>query len=290
MKVFKVNAFTKTPNGGNPAGVVLDAPKLTPPHMKNVTKQLRVSETAFVYPSTIADYMVRFFSPELEVDLCGHATIATFFTMAQQHHLQTNDGVLSVDQETRAGILSVDLHFTDSKCTKVMMSQAKPILKGLHIEQKKIASALNIPLSALDTSFPLQKVSTGLFTFPVCVHSLDILSIMRPNFTRVKNLCTEIGVGSFHVFTFETYEQQSTYHARNFAPLYGLDEDPVTGTANGALSSYLLKNNIISQTQLRCEQGDIIGRPGRVYVNLDQNTVKVGGIAYIVEEKDIEVS
>ena len=84
MKVKRVNAFTETLRGGNPAGVVTDSPELTEYQMKYITKTLSVSETAFVFPSNVADYKIRFFSPTLEVDLCGHATIATFFIMAQE--------------------------------------------------------------------------------------------------------------------------------------------------------------------------------------------------------------
>ncbi|MFW6119982.1 MAG: PhzF family phenazine biosynthesis protein, partial [Petrotogales bacterium] len=84
MKVKKVNAFTDLIYGGNPAGVVLNPPWLKNEQMKQVTKKLAVSETAFVFPSRKAEFKLRFFSPELEVDLCGHATIATFFTLAEE--------------------------------------------------------------------------------------------------------------------------------------------------------------------------------------------------------------
>ena len=87
IKVKRINAFTDKINGGNPAGVLLDAPHLLENQMKDITRELKVSETAFVYPSNIVDYKVLFFSPEVEVELCGHATIATFYTMAYEEIL-----------------------------------------------------------------------------------------------------------------------------------------------------------------------------------------------------------
>ena len=81
VKVLKINAFTDKPDGGNPAGVLLNSPDLSDKQMANISKELNVSETAFVFPSDKADFKVRFFPPEIEVDLCGHAIIATFFTM-----------------------------------------------------------------------------------------------------------------------------------------------------------------------------------------------------------------
>jgi PhzF family phenazine biosynthesis protein len=170
-----------------------------------------------------------------------------------------------------------------------MMTQRKPILKDIEYDLSEIADSLRVSVEDIDDSFPKQIVSTGLFTLPVCINSFDILKTVTPNFREIKKICQLLGVGSFHLFTFGTVEPGSTYHARNFAPLYGINEDPVTGTANGAISSYLIKNRIIEEKNLTCEQGDIIGRPGRVYVEIDKDVVKVGGTARIVEEKEVEL-
>lgn len=287
MKVKKVNAFTHLINGGNPAGVVLNPTKLTIKKMKNISKKLNVSETAFVFPSNNADFKLRFFSPEVEVDLCGHATIATFFTMAEESIFPNDKKMISLSQETKAGIFPVYVFFKDDVCEKVMMTQAKPIVKDISIKTGEIADALNIKENEIDESLPKQIVSTGLFTLPVCVKSFIILKKMMPNFDDIKNICGRNGFGSFHVFTYETLETTSIYHARNFAPCYGINEDPVTGTANGAVSYYLLKNKIINKNNFVCEQGDIIDRPGRVYVEIKNDIVRVGGRAKLVKEIDM---
>ena len=288
LRVKRVNAFTESLDGGNSAGVIINSPKLTENQMKDITKILSVSETAFVFPSNVADYKIRFFSPTLEVDLCGHATIATFFTMGQEGIITKTDEIVTVDQETKAGILPVDIHFKDDSVEKVMMTQAKPIYKDIHLDTFKIADSLNISVEDIDDSFPKQIVSTGLFTLPLCIKSFDVLKTIKPDFEKIKKMCKRLGTGSFHLFTFDTVEPKSTYHARNFCPLYGITEDTVTGTANGAVSSYLVKNGIIKDKKLICEQGDVIGRPGRVFVEIDGDVVKVGGKARIVEEREIE--
>jgi len=286
IHVKKVNAFTESKNGGNAAGVVLDSPKLTDKQMMQVSKILKVSEAAFVFPSKNADYKVRFFSPTVEVDLCGHATIATFFTMASNGFFKHSR---KVTQETKAGILPVNILFFDDKVDRVMMTQSRPIYKNIHFDISKLASSLKIKPDDIDDSLPRQIVSTGLFTLPVCIKSFNILKKMKPDFLKVKNLCDEIGVGSIHVFTFETLEPRSVYHARNFAPVYGVNEDPVTGTANGAVCCYLVKNGIVQERNLVCEQGDVIGKPGRVFVEVGRNFVKVGGKAIIFDEKDLDI-
>ncbi|MBS3777889.1 MAG: PhzF family phenazine biosynthesis protein, partial [Candidatus Thermoplasmatota archaeon] len=88
---------------------------------------------------------------------------------------------------------------------------------------------------------------------------------------------------------FDTLESDSLYHARNFAPVYDIDEDPVTGTANGAVCSYLRNQKITSSKQIVCEQGDIIGRNGRVRVSFVDDNVWVGGNAVVQRSVEINV-
>jgi len=288
INVRKINAFTESLEGGNPAGVVLDSPNLTDKQMKHVSKVLSVSETAFVFPSKKADYKIRFFSPYVEVDLCGHATIATFFTMALDEIFSKNINTI-ITQETKSGVLPVDIYFSDGIVDRVMMTQATPKYKDIFLDISILADSLNISVDEIDDSLPKQIVSTGLFTLPLCIKAFDILKSINPNFEKIKKLCSRFGVGSFHLFTFDTIESDSIYHARNFAPVYGINEDPVTGTANGAVCSYLIKNKIIKDRNLICEQGDIIGRPGRVFVEIDLDKVKVGGKAKVAEEREISL-
>lgn len=287
IKVKKVNAFTDSINGGNPAGVLLDSPDLTDDQMAFINQKLKVTETAFVFPSNKADYKTRFFTSTIEVDLCGHATIATFFTMALEGII--NPDKTHVTQETNVGILPVDVVFDGNQVNRVMMTQSKAILKDIYMDIFNIASALNISAEDIDSSLPQQIASTGLFTLPICVKSFDILKNMKPDFEKIKKICNHLNVGSFHVFTFETIEPDSVYHARNFPPLYGVNEDPTTGTSNGAVCSYLLKNGMIQSNSFLCEQGDIIGRPGRVFVEIKKDIVRVGGRAKIIEEKEIKL-
>lgn len=287
IRVKKVNAFTDSIKGGNPAGVVLNSPDLTAKQMAYVSKMFKVSETAFVFPSSNADFKLRFFTPEIEVDLCGHATIATFFTMALEDFFPDKINRI-VLQETKAGVFPVNINFTeDGNVDRVMMTQRKPIFKDIHLDILKIANSLKISRENINDSLPKQIVSTGLFTLPICIKSFDVLKKIKPDFNKIKKICNDLGTGSFHLFTFETIEHASVYHARNFAPVYGVNEDPVTGTANGAVCSYLIKNRIVQENNLLCEQGDVIGRPGRVFVEINKNIVKVGGRAVVVGEKEI---
>ena len=289
VKVLRVNAFTKDKNGGNPAGVLLNSPDLTDEQMTNISKQLQVSETAFLYPSEKADYKTRFFSPTIEVDLCGHATIASFFTLALRNEI-LNNRELKMTQETNVGVLPVDIEFSENnKLQRVMMHQGKPVLKDADFDFSEIAGFLNISVDDIDITLPKQIASTAIFCLPICIKSFEILKNINPDFKKVEEFCKKIDVGGIFIYTFETLESESTYHGRCFCPLYGVNEDPVTGTANGAVSSYLYLNKLVDGNNFICEQGDTIGRPGRVFVEVKDDLVKVGGKAFIVEEKEIEI-
>jgi PhzF family phenazine biosynthesis protein len=115
------------------------------------------------------------------------------------------------------------------------------------------------------------------------------LKKIQPDYQKIKSFCIKHDVGSWHLFTDETAEPTSLYHARNLAPLYGINEDPVTGTANGAVTYFLYHHNLISTQKNICEQGDIIHHPGRVHVDLTGNQIKVGGIAHILNKKEITI-
>jgi PhzF family phenazine biosynthesis protein len=287
VKIKKINAFTDSISAGNPAGVVLNSPILTNSQMKLISKIIKVSETAFIFPGNIVDYDVRFFSPKIEVDLCGHATIATYYGMLMENYFPKKKFLL-IKQNTNSGIIPIEIyHKKNGDFDKIMMIQNNPEFKDINIDFSEIADALNISKESINQKFPKQTVSTGLYTLPICIDSFNKIKKIRPNFNKIKKICKKYNVGSIHIFTFDTIESDSIYHSRNFAPLYGINEDPVTGTANGAVCSYLFFNKIIEKNELICEQGDIIKRSGRVFVNIKDNKIKVGGRAKFVEEIEI---
>ena len=289
LSAYTINAFTNQPTGGNPAGLVINPPPLTDQQMQWITKHLNVSETAFITPSNHADYRIRFFAPDREVDLCGHATIATFYTLAAKKLLPQDKDIIHLTQETNVGILPIEITIKNRQPAKVMMIQATPVIQNISYSYKEIASILSIPSDEIDSSLPQQKVSTGLYTLPIKLTSLKSLKQIQPNYQKVKSFCITHDIGSWHLFTDETKEPTSLYHARNLAPLYGVNEDPVTGTANGAVTYFLYHHHFISTQKNICEQGDIIHHPGRVHVDLTDNQIKVGGIAYILNEKEITI-
>jgi len=153
VKAYTVNSFAKTLEGGNPAGVVIEADTLSDETMKKIEAKNGFSETAFVMKSELANYKVRFFTPEEEVNLCGHSTIATFYVLLNKGLIKP--GVFF--QETKAGILRVYV----KKVSSIMMEQNIPYFYEI-VDKKEIADYLDITEDAMIDELPVQIVSTGL--------------------------------------------------------------------------------------------------------------------------------
>lgn len=277
VNVYQLNSFAKTNEGGNPAGVVINADLLSEKEMRRVAAVLGFSETAFILPSSAADFRVRFFTPKDEVDLCGHATIAAFHTMGQLGLL--NPGMYK--QETNAGILGIEIKEDNS----VMMNQTIPVFSDI-IEKKELADSLNISVSQIPEDMPAQIVSTGLRDIMIPVKSMEILNGMKPDMEKIKAISQKYHVVGYHVFTLESLYGANA-NCRNFAPLYDIPEEAATGTSNGALACYLYNYKKMGggqKSDLVFEQGYSMNRPSEILVSLSVKEdaiyeVRVGGNA-----------
>lgn len=292
-KVFyQVDAFTDTPFGGNPAGVVLDAGGLDERQMLNIAREVSLSETAFVrkVEEKEYDYEVRFFTPTEEVDLCGHATIATFFILAQNGLIKEKSKKVIVRQKTLAGILPVEIHFNENKVQKVMMTQKKPEHIFTLNKINEIASIMGIDSCdiGLDGFQVLPMAySTGLPDIMLPVKNIEILRNIDPNHEELIRYSVKHNIVGVHAFTLKDYNK-GIISCRNFAPAFGIKEEAATGTSNGALAAYLIRNGIIKineKVNLICEQGYFMERPSQIYVEAIQDnkdlTIKVGGKAVL---------
>jgi len=285
INAYTINAFAKTPEGGNPAGVVVHADDLSVNAMKKIAADLKFSETAFVMKSRVADYEVRFFTPVNEVDLCGHATIGTFSVLL-------NKGIIKpgfYSQETRAGILRVEAR----EDATIMMNQTTPDFSEA-IDKAVIADSLNISQADFLDEFPVRIVSTGLRDIIVPIRSMDRLNAIRPDFGKIKDVSKKYRAAGYHLFSLETLYGSSAY-CRNLAPIVGIPEESATGTASGALACYLFEYGIIDEghcANIVFEQGYSMGLPSEILASLRVEEskiaeVRVGGVA--LNQKMIEI-
>ncbi|MBI6529690.1 PhzF family phenazine biosynthesis protein [Proteus vulgaris] len=283
IKVHLVNAFTRNNSGGNPAGVVLNPPNLSDTQKIEIARLVGFSETAFVYAGKETNFKVDFFTPEGEVDFCGHATLAVFFTMASLNII----GSGHYTQKTKAGILSVTVN-----PQSIVMEQTLPVMRqGPDIDD--VATALGVHSDVIrKTGLPITIISTGLHDIIVPVQS-GSLDTLQPNFDTIANLSREFDTIGFHVFELSS-NATITAHCRNFAPLYGINEESATGSSSGALGCYFVNYVFPNETHFLLEQGRAMGCSSLLEVTIDSHAqeisrVSVGGQAAIFGEKIIKL-
>ena len=277
IDLYQIDAFTTKAFEGNPAGVIL-SDSLSDDEKQLIAREMNLSETAFISKSDKADFKLQWFTPIKEVQLCGHATIASL------HFLHQN-GLVKTDQEikfeTLSGIIKCYVH-NDQYFMQIPIPQLEEfngckeeILDALGFERTKLP---DLPLILLDNGY--------LF---IAINSLIDLWNLNPNFKELKKL-SKIKKEFFDVavFTTETADKLSNAHLRFFAPFHGIDEDPVTGSACGPLLLVLLKLSLINHysddDNILIEQGDVLGRKGRVAVKLNRrkNELFISGKAVTV--------
>jgi PhzF family phenazine biosynthesis protein len=297
ITVYQVDSFTTEKFKGNPAGVVPDAKGLTENEMQAIARELNNSETAFILPpeSYGHEVRIRFFTPLVEVPSCGHATVAAHYIRAIENNFPSR----TYNHKTGIGVLPVDIIKNDSDY-KIFMTQGKPVFGDIiNGDQRKIIlSALHLDEDDIDSRAPFQIVDTGHSKVMIMIKNKTTLNNFKPDFAALKALSSKIKCNGYYVFTFDSDDKDILINGRMFAPAVGINEDPVTGNANGPAGAYIVKYNLTkvydNRLYFTAKQGEAINRAGIIEVNVDVEDgnparVKIGGNAAIVFKTEIEI-
>jgi PhzF family phenazine biosynthesis protein len=278
-----VDAFSTEPLGGNPAGLLPDAEGLDAEQMAAVAGELGASETAFVTESSVADRRLRYFTPDGEIDLCGHATVAAHAHLFSTGAIEAG----SHDVETNTGVLDVSIEEDGT----VWMGMDEPTVREAETERSVVASALGIdPGSIVTSELPIAVASTGLAYLIVPVDYLATLGAIDTDRNAIASLTEAFDATGVYAFTLDTLGRESTLHGRMFAPGEGIPEDPVTGTASAAAGAYLRFAEAFEEMpdEMLFEQGYYVDRPGHVRVQVGDD-VRVGGTAITSFEGELTI-
>ena len=298
----QLDVFTRRPLAGNPLAVFPDGTGLDAATMQRLAREMNLSETTFVLPSSVATRRVRFFTPAAEIPLAGHPTIGTWWFLAESGALQlTANGTTRVTQETGAGVLPVDIETRDGKPTRVVMTQAEPQFGEPVAGRAKLAKALGGAAGLLPRQPAPQVVSTALPQLMVPIRSLEQLRALPSGGAgmALATLLRAAGTDCAMCYTKETVDPTATLHCRMFAPGLGVPEDPATGSAAGALGCYLVWHGVLRPHDgvagLVIEQGLEIDRPSRIEVEVavgnggEITSVRVGGDAITVISGEVRL-
>jgi PhzF family phenazine biosynthesis protein len=254
IKLFQVDAFTDQPFAGNPAAVCLLPEPRKKNWMQQVACEMNLSETAFVWKQDDG-FSLRWFTPAIEVDLCGHATLASAHILWESHLLKANELARFY---TRSGLLQAER-------------------RGDLIE-------LNFPTLNEEPVTAPWEIATGLGVTPkysgkfgarylIEVETEEMVRNLRPNFTALRAL-PERGVTVTSLASSSAYDFVSRY----FAPWVGVDEDPVTGSTHCCLGPYWSKR--LGKNELKAYQASMRG--GVINIRLQDERVYLGGRAVTV--------
>ncbi len=268
VPILQYNAFTDQAFAGNPAGVVTDASELDDEIMQLIARQMNLAETAFMVPpsSSAADVRLRWFTPAQEVTLCGHATIAAFAAAAEHGLYPTEPGEeRELRVETLSGILRIRIGEREG-AVRVAMQIPVPGFEPLALDRPAFAALWGVAEGELAGDW-WALPSTNYWYVPV--RDADALGSLTLNSEALAEIDPS---ASFAFFTGETVDPDSHWHLRFFAPFLGVPEDTVTGSAQGPMGPLHLRlTGALAQdgwTELKGEQGDTLGRPGRVIVRV----------------------
>ncbi len=298
----QLDVFTDTPLTGNALAVFPEADGLDDETMQAIAREMNLSETTFVFPSSKATKRVRIYTPESELPLAGHPTIGTWWLLAELGAVEMPPtGTHRITQETGAGVLPVDIELEDGKPTKVVMLQPLPEFGKSSDDSAQLGAALGADGNAvLDHPAP-QVVATALPQLMVPMSSSEILgSLPRGGGgPELAQLLRQLGTDCAMCYVMRTTEPKPVAHCRMFAPGLGVPEDPATGSAAGALGSYLVWHNVLRPQDGVCsfavEQGVEIDRPSLIDVEIvvgnggEITEVRVGGKAITVLKGELSI-
>jgi trans-2,3-dihydro-3-hydroxyanthranilate isomerase len=300
-RFYQLDVFTTQPLTGNALAVFPDARGLDPRTMQALAREMNLSETTFVFPSTTATRHVRFFTPTSEIPLAGHPTVGTWWLLAELGLVPlAPDGATRITQETAAGVLPVDLEMRGGKPVRVVMTQRRPEFGATVTARAALGKALGGDATTVSTRPVAQVVSTAMPQLMIPIRSLEVLRNLPSGGSgmALAEVIRKYQTDCAMCYTLEAESADATVHCRMFAPGLGVPEDPATGSAAGALGCYLVRNGKLAvsggRAEVVIEQGIEIGRPSIIYVDVavtdgEISQVRVGGEAVTVIEGEVRL-
>jgi PhzF family phenazine biosynthesis protein len=272
----QVDVFTSQAFKGNPVAVIMDASTLTSEQMQAIANWTNLSETTFVLPATDsqADYQVRIFTPQNELPFAGHPTIGTAHALLEAGLITAKEGKLV--QQCGAGLVAL----TVSELNHISFELPQPKITPLDTTQtQKLAEILKCQI---DTQWNAALVDVGARWVVLQAVNAEAVLATQPDFAALKQHDLEMKVGGATVYGFyENNDEQKHIEVRSFAPSIGINEDPVCGSGNGSVASFIRYHGILpaQNDKVLSSQGRVLGRDGQLQLNLYQDKILVGGSA-----------
>lgn len=275
--LLRYAAFTDTPQGGNPAGVMLDADELTDAQMQTTAAEVGYSETAFLTTTGPGCYRVRYFSPRAEVPFCGHATIASAIALFHR------SGETSLRFETSVGEVPVTVSAGVDGAFATLTSVAPRIEDAAPELVAAVLAALGWRERELDPALPPRMAFAGARHLVLAAATRARLADLDYDFDALERIQREYDLTTVDLVW---REAQISFHARNPFPIGGVVEDPATGAAAAAFGGYLRALGLVeTPATIEIRQGDDMGRPSRLWVEIGaEGGIRVSGQSIRIDD------
>jgi PhzF family phenazine biosynthesis protein len=275
--LYRYAAFTTTPNGGNPAGIWIGDSLPSDPEMQRMAAEVAYPETIFLEPASGFERRVRYYSPEKEMDFCGHATVATGVLFGEQagagkYRFHTKPGVVPVSVTSRDGRWQAALTSVEPRHERLSSALFRELLASLEWREDE-----------LDQAIPPTRAFAGNWHIILAAKTAERLANLDYDYERLKALMRADGLATIQLVW---RESPDLYHARDPFPVGGVVEDPATGSAAAALGGYLRDAKLVkAPASLVIRQGEAMGRPSRLEVHIPAaGGIVVAGTAVPMED------
>ncbi|MEP7342455.1 MAG: PhzF family phenazine biosynthesis protein [Acidobacteriota bacterium] len=301
---IQCDVFTNQAFGGNPLAVFPEGDGVNDATMQTIAREMNLSETVFVLPPTDpakALRRLRIFTPGTELPVAGHPVVGTWMVLAKLGVVSppaSGDGVVTIHQELKAGILPVAIEFVAGEPVKVVMTQPPPQI-GPPLELAEAAArALSLPADKIGFDhLPIAFATAGVPYLMVPLRSRDALSSIVINSSALSDLLQQTDASGVYAFTPEPHSQQALISARMFSDAkLGISEDPATGSAAGPLAATLVHFGFVPTVngfaRFTIEQGVDMGRASYIEAEVEGErgavrVVRIGGTAVTVAKGEI---
>lgn len=280
-----VDVFAEKRYAGNQLAVVNSGAILSTEQMQEIANEMHFSETTFILSEQERNggFDVRIFTPSIEVPFAGHPTLGTAYVIRR---FIIRNHVSRVLLNLKLGQIPVTFEKAEKQQEMLWMEQSPPTF-GKTFSVQQFAQVLQLSVDDFNSNYPIQEVSTGL---PFIIVPLATLVAVKKAKIAMKNLleiAKEVQAGIL-VFCPETYEKGNDLNVRVFVDLFGISEDPATGSGNGCLAGYLSHYNYFGtdKVNVRVEQGYEVRRRSLLLLKAESRAgktrVRVGGKVILV--------
>lgn len=285
LTFYLVDVFAQEKYAGNQLAVFVNAGNLSNLEMQQIANEMHFSETTFILSNDKHNggYDVRIFTPYNEVPFAGHPTLGTAYII-KRFIADKSKGNIALN--LKIGQIPVAFEQTHANGENLWMKQIPPTF-GKTFEITQLAKVLQLKEEDFDGRFPIQEVSTGMPFIIVPLKALDAVRQANVNMTYLRAMASEVH-GGILIFCPQAIQKSNNLHARVFVDLYGIPEDPATGSGNGCLAGYLLNYRYLGTDKVcaRVEQGYEIARPSLLLLKAqktgDAFQVDVGGKVFLI--------